>query len=268
MIRIALSKLLVFSLLTFANNCHSQAKMEFGIGAGGQHLADYRGSKEMQTRAIPFPLFIYRGKIIRAERGSIKGRFISGKHFELNLSAEASLNGGSEDNPLRKGMPPLDSAFELGPSFNINLSGEDFNEGFSLRFPVRGIYTLSTEKTSYIGYAFNPKLTWRHRNFWGGFRVSANLGALWASRQYHDYFYSVDAPYVTADRPFYQAEAGFSGAYFKTSLTRRNGNFFYGLSLRYDRIDGSIFEDSPLIETNDYYAMSFALGWFFWQSKE
>ena len=266
MIRIVLFKLFFFLLATSAYA--QQPKMELGIGMGGQYLGDYRGSTETQSAAIPFPLFIYRGKVLRAERGSIKGRFFSTNRVELNLSAEASLNGGSEDNQLREGMPPLDSAFELGPSLNINLSGEDFSEGFSLRFPVRGIYTASTEKTSYIGYVFNPKLTWRHPGIWGGFRVSANMGALWASRQYHDYFYSVDSRYVTAQRPFYQADAGFSGVYFKTSVSRRKGNVFYGLSLRYDQLNGTVFEDSPLMETNSHYAVSFGFGWFFWRSDK
>ncbi|MBX2858181.1 MAG: MipA/OmpV family protein [Cellvibrionaceae bacterium] len=242
--------------------------MELGLGLGGQYLADYRGSKQTQSAAIPFPIFIYRGKVLRAEGGSIKGRFFSGKRVELNLSAEASLNSGSEDNPLRTGMPQLDSAFELGPSVNINLSGEGFQQGFSLRFPVRGIYTLSTEKTSYIGYAFNPKLTWRQPDIWRGVRISANIGALWASRQYHDYFYSVDRPFVTDERPFYQARAGFSGVYFKTSISKRKDNFFYGASLRYDYLGATEFEDSPLLETEGYFAVSLGFGWFFWRSKD
>jgi len=258
----------LFTLFSSAVLASPGPKIELGLGVGGQHLGDYRGSKEMQTSAIPFPLLIYRGDFLRAERGSVKGRFIANDNYELNVSVEAALNGGSEDNPKRQGMPALDSAFEIGPSFNINLTGESFYEGFSLRFPLRGVYTLSTEKASYIGYGFNPKLTWRHPGILGGVKVSANLGALWASRQYHDYYYSVDNEFVLDDRPYYQAEQGFSGVYLKTSFSKRVNNVFYGLSLRYDYLNDASFKDSPLVETDHYFAFSFAVGWFLWQSED
>lgn len=239
---------------------------EVGLALGGQALMDYRGSKEHHISAYPIPFFIYRGDFFKADRDGVRAQFIESKHIELDLSAEAALNGGSKNNRLREDMPELESAFELGPSLNINITGEDFSSGWALRLPLRAAFTVGGTGVHYRGLTFNPRFTWTAPDVFDGWKYKANLGVLFSSRRYHDYYYSVDEQYVLAERPHYEAEGGFSGYYFKTSLSRRDKNFLYGLSLRYDMLEGTVFEDSPLVETNDYFAVSFMLAWVGWQS--
>jgi len=232
-----------------------------------QHLRDYRGSSESQTQALPFPILVYRGERIQADKDGVRGRFIKGDNWELNLSAEAALNGGSTDNKKRFGMPELNTAVELGPSLNFNLSGKDFREGWALRLPLRAVFAVDTSSIDYIGFNANPKLTFRKPELWRGWNGKVDLGLLWASHDYHDYYYRVDEEYVTDDRLFYDAKAGFSGTYFKFSLKKRDGQFWYGWNLRYDYLGGTTFEDSPLMETNNYFSTALAVGWFFWGSQ-
>jgi len=239
-------------------------KLELGVALGGQVLNDYRGSKESQTQAYPVPILIYRGDFIKADRNGLRGEFLSTNQVELNISGEAALNGSSEDNRLRQGMPELESAFELGPSLNINLTGEDFSRGWQLRLPLRAVTTIGESGVHFRGYNFNPRFTYTAPNILGQWRAKVNVGVLYSSRKYHDYYYSVDQEFVTADRARYQAAGGYSGSYTKFSLGRRNGNFFYGLSLRYDNLKSAKFDNSPLVETKDYFAFSFAAAWMLW----
>jgi outer membrane scaffolding protein for murein synthesis (MipA/OmpV family) len=240
------------------------AKLEVGVALASQYLADYRGSSEYQTQAIPVPIILYRGERIKIDRRGMRGDIFSTSRFELNVSGEASLNGGSKENELRQGMPELDSAFEFGPSLNVLLGGESFQDGISLRIPLRAVFTVDSSSVDYIGYIANPKLTFRKDNIGMGWRYSANVGGLFGSEKYHDYYYSVDEAFQTELRPSYAAKAGFSGWYFKTGLSRRYQSWFVGVSLRYDNLSGAKFEDSPLVETEDYFSLSLAFAKFLW----
>ena len=57
---------------------------------------------------------------------------------------------------------------------------------------------------------------------------SLNLGPMWASEDYHDYYYSVAPAFATTSRPAYQARAGYSGFMGKISLKRNFGHYWLG----------------------------------------
>lgn len=242
-----------------------EPKMELGLAVASQYLADYRGSKETQFQAIPVPILLYSGEFLKIDRRGVRGDIFTTPRWEFNVSGEASLNGGSDDNELREGMPELDSAFEIGPSLNFRIAGESIHDGLSLRLPVRTVFGVDTDGVDYIGYLANPKLTYRKDNIGGGLRFSANLGLVYGSEDFHDYYYSVSEAFVREDRPFYKAQSGDSGWYFKTSLSKRVDTWWFGASLRYDNVSGAVFADSPLVETDHYYALSFAVAKFFWR---
>lgn len=266
--RIKLGICVIFSFL-FSGTAWAEPlpRWEFGVALGGQVLNDYRGSKENQLQVYPIPFLVYRGDFLKADRNGVRGEFLANDKIELNLSGETSLNGQSADNELREGMPELESAFELGPSININLTGENFSNGWQLRLPLRVVVTAGESGVHHRGYNFNPRFTYTKPDLFGDWRGKFNIGALYGSESYHDYYYTVADRFVTEDRVRYQAEAGFSGYYFKSSISRRKGDFWYGLSVRYDNLSGASFEDSPLVETKDYYAISFAIAWINWRSK-
>ena len=262
------SSLALILLLVTRVNAQDLPRWELGVGLGGQVLRDYRGSKEGQIQAYPIPLFIYRGSFLKADRDGVRGEFLANDRLEFNLSGETSLNGQSDDNELREGMPELESAFELGPSLNINLTGENFREGWQLRLPVRGVITAGDSGVHFRGYNFNPRFSYTAPDIFSGWRVRGNIGVLYSSERYHDYYYSVDEKFVTDTRPFYKAKEGFSGSTIKLSISKKQKKFWYGLSFRYDNLSGASFENSPLVETKDYFAISFLIAWMNWQSVE
>lgn len=238
--------------------------LEIGMGVGGQSLNHYRGSSEEETVVLPFPALLYRGDFWRVdERDGVRGKLLGDEDFEFNLSGDLELRSSTEDNVLREGMPELDTAVQLGPELNFNLTGENLNKGWMLRVPVRAAFTVSLDDPQYIGYTFNPKLTYKHPNFYRNWSLKTDLALLYGSSDFHDYYYSVAPEYVTDTRPLYVAEAGYSGAYAKLGFHRREGNWIYRFSLRYDYLGGTEFEDSPLVETDHYYAVSFGVAWMF-----
>ena len=243
------------------------AKLELGVAVGGQVLRDYRGSKNRQTQAYPVPYFIYRGDMFKADKSGVRAEFLSNDIFEFSVSGEASLNGGSEDNALREGMPALESAFEMGPSLNINLSGNNLVKGWMLRFPVRGVVTVGETGVHFIGYTFNPRLTYIQPDLFEHWHSKFSVGALYGSNKYHDYYYHVAEEYVTNTRPYYDAEEGFSGLYAKAGISRRIGSVWMGANIRYDNLKDTVFEDSPLVETKDYFALSFFISKTLWYSR-
>ena len=242
----------------------NSAYMEAGAVLVGQASADYRGSKHYQPYALPLPYFIYQGPILKADKDGVRGEFWANHRFEFNASVDGSLNGNSDNNTLREGMPELDSAVEVGPSLNMKLTGETFSEGWSLRFPLRAVFTISRSGFDYIGYLFNPRLNWRKSEVIGDWRLSFNTGILYADKQFHRYYYDVKNEYVTDDRPYYRAQAGYSGAFGKFSIYRAMEKWRVGVSFRYDYLGGVKFIDSPLVETKHYGSVSVGVVRTFW----
>lgn len=238
---------------------------ELGFGVAGLGLADYRGSKEYHYRALPVPYLVIRSEHLRADRDGLRGLFFSSDRVELNFSAAASLATDTDDNKLREGMPELDPSFEIGPSLNINLSGDDFYQGWVLRLPARSVYGFNSDGIDHIGWLFNPSLSWRHGDD-TRLRFTYTGGLYYADREYHDYYYSVAPEFATPIRPAYAAKSGYSGFSHQFGLTRRIGDIWYGAYLRYDNLNKAEFNDSPLVETRDYFAAGIAVSWVFARS--
>lgn len=256
-------------LLASAACAQEEPKWELGVGIGSQTLADYRGSKHYKANFLPIPFIVYNGEFLEADDDGIRGLFHKTDRFELNISMAGSLNGDGEDNELRRGMPELHPAGELGPSANFNLTGRDFSEGWSFRFPIRGVYTFDVDdiEIDHIGYLANPQFTYESLD-WQGWDGGLDLGVLYGSRDYHEYYYNVAPQFATAERPAYQADSGYSGSYFSFSLKKREGRLWYGGYLRYDNLSGATFEDSPLVETDHYFTLGLGVSLVLRQSKD
>lgn len=264
-----LFRLLPWSVVAWCSSVHCQEakpKIEVGVGLVSQVLADYRGSKRYSAQALPIPYVLYRGKIFKVDRGGVRGEFLQRNRYELNVSLDASLGGNDDQDNLRAGMPELDSTLEIGPSLDISLTGTDLSQGLSLRLPVRAVFAVGSHGIDSVGYLFNPRLTWRKPNAWGGLRVSSHLGLLWADSTYHSYYYDVDSQYTQANRPAYDAGAGYSGTFIKMSLYKQVKGWRLGTSLRYDNLSGTVFNSSPLVETSSYVSLSLGITRRLWTS--
>ena len=240
-----------------------QKNWELGLGLGAVAGPDYRGSDEYRSFISPIPYFIYRGKYIRSDREGVRGNFFRTDQYEFTLSASASITPETDKSTLREGMPELGSTFELGPSFNINLSGEDFSRGWHLQLPWRAVFALGAEESGYIGSIIQPQLVYRTR--FSEWTFSYRAGITYASNDYHNYYYSVAPEYVTAERPEFRAKAGYSGWNNNFSLSRsfshQGFQTRFAFFIRYDNIEHTDITDSPLVVDDHSVRGGIALIW-------
>lgn len=240
-----------------------QKNWELGLGLGAVAGPDYRGSDEYRSFISPIPYFIYRGKYIRSDREGVRGNFFRTDQYEFTLSASASITPETDKSTLREGMPELGSTFELGPSFNINLSGEDFSRGWHLQLPWRAVFALGAEESGYIGSIIQPQLVYRTR--FSEWTFSYRAGITYASNDYHNYYYSVAPEYVTAERPEFRAKAGYSGWNNNFSLSRsfshQGFQTRFAFFIRYDNIEHTDITDSPLVVDDHSMRGGIALIW-------
>jgi len=235
-----------------------QPKLVLGLGLGGQYIHDYRGSKSTSLEILPFPFIRYSSGFLKVDRNGARGSIIDAKGFELNISADVALNGDDEDNILRQGMPELDTVLQFGPSIDVNVTGQNLDQGLSLRMPLRAAFAVSLEGVEAIGYNFAPKLTYRFTPY-HKWQLKTDIGVLYASQRFHAYYYSVMPEFTTLSRPAFEAKSGYSGAFTKVSAVKLSDTWLWGMSIRYDNISGAAFTDSPLVETNNHIVISFGV---------
>jgi outer membrane scaffolding protein for murein synthesis (MipA/OmpV family) len=237
---------------------------EAGFGAGGLSLPHYRGSDRTQSWLLPVPYFVYRGKILRADREGARALLFESDRVDFDISLAASAPADSRDDPAREGMPDLAPTLEIGPKLNVNLARTDTWK-VDFRMPLRYGITLQRSSRS-IGWSLTPvlNLDWRPR--WVDVGVQA--GPLWGDRRQHAYFYDVAPEYATAGRPAYRAGGGYAGWQATLGLSRRWGDFWFGAYARMDSVAGAVFEASPLVTSRRNWSYGFATAWVFAASPQ
>ena len=257
---------LLTSLVCLNSNAQDLPLWEFGLGAGMLTANDYRGAKNRSTYASPIPYFVYRGENLRFDRDGLRGTFFNQDRVKINLSINGSIPADSEDNQAREGMPDLLPTLEVGPSMEVRLYQKESHRA-RIMLPLRGVLATNIKENEFIGWVFYPHLNLDMPQSYKKWEVGFNIGPLFSSKKYNDYYYSVDPEYVTPDREAYQANAGFSGTSMLLNATRRGRNFWFSVFLRYDNLAGATFVDSPLVETRDYLMGGIAMTWNFARSK-
>ena len=243
---------------------------EFGLGATALRLPDYRGSDESRGYVYPLPYFVYRGDRLRVDRQGARAVLLESQRVELDFSAFATPPVDSSKNRARQGMPDLDPTVEIGPQLNLTLARDPANDWrFDLRLPVRGVIATDLRHARQAGYVFYPHLNLNLRPEWfgGKWNVGLQTGPLFATREYHRYFYGIDPQLATPQRPAYEASGGYSGALALATLSRRIGKLWMGGFVRYDSLQGAVFENSPLVKRNHSVMAGFAFAWVFAESE-
>jgi len=242
---------------------------EAGLGVGVVSFPEYRGSSRQRTWLLPTPYLVYRGKVLRADRGGLRGMLFDSERMELNLSLSASVPVYSSDSGPRRGMPDLRPTVEFGPSLTYNLWHNKLHkERLDLRLPLRVAYGV-TGGFKYAGVVFSPSLSYNTPLFGhSGWNLGANAGPIFANARQHKYFYEVEPRYATPDRPAYSASSGYSGSQFSVSLSRRFEKFWLGGFVRYDTLHGAAFVDSPLVERKNAWMGGLGAAWIFGKSDQ
>jgi MipA family protein len=258
-------------MISFPHFAHADQKplWEAGLGVGGILFSDYRGSDEIATYPIPLPYLIYRGDFLKADRDGVRGELFNREFVDLTISVNGSVPVNSDDNGIRQGMPDLKPTLELGPSLDLHLwqsDAADIKVDFVM--PLRVPITIERSPQT-VGWVFAPRINVDVYNVAGasGWDLGLGAGPLFASSNYHRYFYSVAPQFATADRPAYDADGGYSGIQTLASLSKRFPKYWIGAYVRIDSLHGAAFEDSPLVRQNFAFSAGLGIAWMIGESK-
>jgi outer membrane scaffolding protein for murein synthesis (MipA/OmpV family) len=242
---------------------------EVGIGVSTLSFPAYRGSDESSLYALPFPYVVYRGTFLKADKDGVRGALFDSDRVELNVSVGASVPVKSADNRARQGMPDLQPTVEFGPALDLHLwRSQDRRYKVDLRLPVRAAMTVMGGVDG-VGWVFSPRLTLDAIDVGGhaGWNLGLLAGPMYGSERSHDYFYSVSPQYATAERPAYDANAGYAGSQFLVSMSKRFQKCWLGAFVRWDTLNGAVFADSPLVNRESYFAAGVGFAWILAESS-
>jgi outer membrane scaffolding protein for murein synthesis (MipA/OmpV family) len=239
---------------------------ELGLGVGAVSFRDYRGSDTTHAYPVAVPYFIYRGRLLRADREGLKTKLLPDDRLRLDFSVNASTP--VRNNSARQGMPQLRTTVELGPALDIHAwRSADERLKLDVRLPVRAVTTLGSP--GFIGWVFAPNVNLDIASPAGltGWNLGLLTGPLFATRRYDQYYYTVATQYATPQRPVYQASGGYAGTQVLAALTKRYSKFWTGGYVRYDTLAGASFESSPLVKSRSYWSVGIGIAWIIGQSS-
>lgn len=234
---------------------------EIGLGAAGLYLPDYRGADQARGYALPFPVVVYRGERVRADRDGLRGRLFDTDRIELDLSLGGALPVRSARNDARRGMPSLDPVLEFGPSLVVRLArGAQRRPDLELRLPARAAYAIDGRGLHGVGAVFTPQLRASWRDAARRWNVEASAGPMYASRAFHRYVYGVAPAFATPQRPAYEAPGGYAGAQFTLTASRRHGALRQFGFVRAEALSGAVYAASPLVRRSTHVMVGFGVG--------
>lgn len=244
-------------------------RWEAGLGGIGLYAPDYRGADQMRVRAFPLPYLVYRGDWLRADREGLRARLFEGERVQFNFSAAIGLPVSSRRNEARRGMPEIDWVGEIGPAMNLRLARWDGGTELDLRLPLRAAFALDNG-ADYVGSVFSPSLraTFRDLPGTGGALLRVSTGPIFATSDYHRFYFGVEPQYATATRPAYRPAGGYSGWDLSVNAVKFSGRWRMFAFAGADLIGGAQFEDSPLIRQRTTWSTGFGFAYVFYQSEE
>lgn len=246
------------------SNGDKEPLWELGVGSVALHNPHYLGANQQSDIFLPFPYFIYRGDFLRADRGGIRGDIYDSEKLDLRISLGGSLPVNSDDNDARDGMDDLEAMVEFGPTLQYQLIKTD-NYLLRADFPVRAAFRVGSPFLYHQGWTSNPRLYYeREHQQW---LFKSTLGPIFSDSRYHAYIYDVNSDEVLANRSYYQAQAGYSGARFSMGMRRRIDQYIVGVNMTYINLDGVENDDSPLLLREDYLSFSLMFAWILTDSE-
>lgn len=265
-------KLILILFYFIFQNVHASSaenpSQNFEWGGGLLTIAGnhYRGSDQGKVWFFPIPYFSYTSKRFEAEPSFIRGIFFENKWFSLKLSFIPGLNVESKGNKAREGMPGLDYTVEVGPMAVFHLfKSEDESMRINFEWPIRETYSTDLSYIKSAGLFTVPYLNIIHKanpKFWN-WDFEFSLAPMFADKKYHQRFYGVENQFARTDRPAYESSGGYSGFQTALIMKKRFKKMVILPFIRWDYLKGAVFENSPLIKTNNYVVAGLGLFWFF-----
>jgi outer membrane scaffolding protein for murein synthesis (MipA/OmpV family) len=230
-------------IVLFVTSITTASELDLGLGAGALYYPNYLGAKDSTTIAFPYPYIDYRSKKLRIDKDGLEQELFSIKGLTARLSMSGSLP--AKASKAREGMNEIDLAGEIGPALVYTLYE---SSGFSLKldFPIRAVISTDWEGVDYRGYLYESKAKIEYKSE-DGYLYQFHTGGVWGDSRYNNYIYGVKEKFVTEDRAFYDADAGYSG--YKTSfgISKKFEKVWAGAFIRHYDLRGVSFANSPLL---------------------
>ena len=259
--------LLLLPFLYAASSASKEMQWQLGVGMAAFDLSLYPGSADKKNYVLPLPYFTLESERLKIDTG-IKGFLFQSEHVELDVSADLGVPVDSDDSSARLGMPDLDAVVQIGPSLEFLLTGRRRDQ-LDVRFelPVRAVIASDIKHSSNEGWLLEPHFSVEKRRMYkSGLAMKFTLGLKYATRDFHAYYYDVAPVFSTTTRPAYLSEKGYGGFFTGMRVSWREGNWIWWTLLRYQNLNGAVFEDSPLVEQKDYYLLGVGFAWVFAQN--
>lgn len=237
---------------------------EAGLAAFGARSPAYPGAAQRSSNGIVLPYLLYRGRILRAERGTVGLRAARTERMELDVGFAGSFGSAASSNDARRGMPDIGTLVEFGPRLRWRL-GPAFGGNLGAAVPLRGVFDLNN-RFEYRGLALEPSLSWGTRV--AGFNLGTSLGLLIADQRLADTFYGIAPAFARPGRPAYEAQAGLVATRLSFNLSRRLHRDWvvFGFA-RVDSVRGAANRGSPLVDEPTGTAVGLGLSWTFARSE-
>jgi MipA family protein len=240
-----------------------QPLWEAGLAAFGAHAPAYPGARQRTSNAIVLPYLLYRGRILRAEQGTVGVRAARTDTMELDVGFAGSFGSAAADNDVRRGLPNIGTLVEFGPRLRWRL-GPALGGQLSATVPLRGVFDLNN-RFDYRGLALEPSLAWGTRA--AGFNLGASLGLLFGDERLTSTFYGVAPEFATATRPAYEARAGLIATRLSFNASRRLSRDWvvFGFA-RFETVRGAANRSSPIVVKDTGSAVGLGVSWTFARS--
>lgn len=242
---------------------------EAGVAVGAVSAQTYAGADRRELYWAAAPYIVYRGRHVRAAGRSVRLVLYERPGFWTDLSGGGWLPVDTGDNPVRAGMPDLDFTLQAGPRVNYLVRGSRAGDTI-LRLAVRGVWSVDgVDEISHRGFIAQPAVRVGVRPGGPDARLSAavTLSTLWGDAEHNGYFYNVEAPYVTPERPAYRSGPGLVWTAVGMSVGWRfTPRLRLSLSVDFKTLAGSVVEDSPLVTDRNAVTVGAGLVWVFKQS--
>ena len=262
MFPIRLLALLAVSAVPLAY-AQDQALPLWEVGAFGGVLSTpaYPGSSEKTSLATVLPYVVYRGDVLRLDRGGLGARLVNKEAFEVDVGFSGSLPASSGNIAARSGMEDLSTLIEFGPRAKVTLADLGHDSRIRFELPYRTVLAVGGGVYG-KGSVIEPKLSFEARDIADGWRLSTALSLLYADKALGDYLYGVPASVVTATRPLYEARAGLLASRWSIDTAKNlNPNVRVLGYVRYESYAGAANADSPLMRQNSGVSMGLAFAW-------
>ena len=246
-----------------------ELELELGGGILVTSLPEYLGADSNNHYTLPFPYFYYKSESLEIDKNALTGLLWHSGNWHLDISASGKIPVKSDETELRKGMRDLGWIGEIGPSLNYYFSGTPHSDtSVTLAGSLRKAFALDSSIDN-IGWtaelSLSTEFLLQQITKLAELKVQTSVSALWGSEKYLDYFYGVDEKYITELRPSYDARAGYSGTTFSFGASWKYRKVWLGAFTRYYWLNGSAQQNSPLVNSNNGWALGLSLAWVFYQ---